>query len=76
MHKNVEMAARARARLVQNTRAGGTQTLYRSQQIRNFQRHVMQPFASLVNKFGDDGVGLGWLQQLDSRTRPAAASPR
>src|SRR5579863_1122492 len=66
MHKSVEMPACAGTRLVQNAGAGGAQPLHRGLQIRHAQRYVMQALAARLNKFGDDGVGLGRLQQFDA----------
>ena len=67
MDEHVEMPASALAGLIQQLRAIGFEPLHRRREIRNLERHVMQPLAALVDKFRDHRLGSSGLQQFDAR---------
>ena len=74
MNKYVKVSAGSRARLVQQARARGFEPFDGGVQIRDRERHVMQSFAALVDKFRDDGIGLARLPVARCAIRPPAAS--
>ncbi len=76
MHEDVEMPARAGARLVQQARALRLQPLDGRGQIRHLERDVMQPFAALLDKFRDHRIRRPWLPATRCATRRRAASRR
>src|ERR1700722_1523920 len=67
MHEYVKMSARAGTRLVQQPCARSTKPFNGGVEVRHFQRDMMEPFSSLVEKFSDHRVCFRGLQQLDSR---------
>ena len=68
MHENIEMATRARAWRVQQSRAMRFEALHRGGEIRDLQRDMMQAFAALLDKLGDHRIGTGGFQQFNART--------
>ena len=68
MDENVEMAARAGARFVQQSRAMRFEALHGGCEIRDLERDVMQAFAALLDKFCDHRIGAGGFQQLNTWT--------
>ena len=67
MDENVEMASDAGARVVQESRAFGFETVDGGAEIRDFDGDVMEPFAALFDEFGDYGIWCGGFQELDAR---------
>src|SRR5579862_7518868 len=53
MDENVKVAAGARPRIVHQTRATGFETRDCAREVGYFDGDVMQPFAALVDEFGD-----------------------
>jgi len=67
MDENVEMAASAGARFVQQSRAMCFEALHRAAEIRHLERDVMQTFAALLDEFCDHRIGTGGFQQFNAR---------
>ena len=59
MNKNVEMAAHACARRVQQASAGGFQSRRRGVDIGHAQRHMVQAGTALADELFYGGIGLG-----------------
>jgi len=67
MDEDVEMAARAGPRVIQQPRAGGLQPLDGGVEIGHFEGDMMQPFPALVDEFRDHRIRFGGLQELYTR---------
>jgi len=68
MDENVQMSARAGAWIVQEPRAAGLESLDCCREIGDFDRDVMQSFASFLDELRDHRVGSGGFQQFDARS--------
>jgi len=67
VNEDVEMAARAFARFVEQARARFAQTRGRRAEIGHAQGDVMEAGAAFCEKFGDGRIGRGWFEELDAR---------
>src|SRR4051812_39809256 len=65
MHEDIFVTADPRTWFIEEPRARLLQSRRRRPQVRNLDGYVVQSFAALRNKFGDDGARLGWLEQFD-----------
>src|SRR5258708_7695302 len=67
MHKNITMPAGPDLNFVRDkTCTASFELLHCSRQIRDMDRHMMQPFAALGNKLGNYRIRTGGFQQLDA----------
>ena len=67
MDENVKVPSGARPRIVHQTRATGFETRDCAREVGYFDGYVMQPFAALVDEFGDHRIRFRGFQQLDAR---------
>src|SRR5437868_11139874 len=67
MDEDVQMSARAWARIVEQARAARFEAIHRTRKIRHFQRDMMQSFAALLNELRDHRVWAASLQQFNTR---------
>src|SRR5579862_4243968 len=67
MNEDVEVAARAGTGLAHQACAARLEARYGARQIGHFDGDVMQPFAALVDEFGDYRITVGSFEQFDAR---------
>jgi len=68
VNEHVEMAARAGARFIEQSRSACFEALHRSREIRDLQRDMMETFAALLDEFRDHRIRAGSFEQLNART--------
>jgi len=66
--EDVAVAAGAGLGFVEQARASGAEACNGCGEIRDAQSDMVQAFAATGEKTADDGIGIGWFEQLDARS--------